>query len=97
MRPINEPFTSTSPEISCFTLSVDRRLIFIGLNQVESMLVIWEISTNLQLEKISMPQLALIYNIKVAYDNKHLIIHGVTSEFVATILLYEWTTQDLIC
>jgi hypothetical protein len=32
MRPINEPFTSTHPEISCFTLSEDRRLLFIGLN-----------------------------------------------------------------
>jgi len=55
MRPQDEMFTSTSPEISCFTLSEDRRLLFIGLNQIESNLIVWEISTNLQLAKIILP------------------------------------------
>lgn len=97
LRPQDEKFTTTAPEVSCFALSDDRRILFVGLNQIESILVIWEISTNLQLDKITLPQMSMIYLIKVAYDNKHLVMTGVTNEFIATIVLYDWTTQTLIC
>jgi hypothetical protein len=55
LRPQDEKFTSTYPEVSCFTLSVDLRLMFIGTNHVESNLIVWEISTNLQLHKVILP------------------------------------------
>lgn len=47
MRPQDEKFTSTYPEVSCFCLSIDLRLLFLGTNHVESNLIVWEISTNL--------------------------------------------------
>ena len=47
MKPHNEKFTTLSPEVSIFTLSEDKRLIFIGTNQIESSLIVWEISTNI--------------------------------------------------
>lgn len=78
-------------------MSKDRRILFIGLNQVESNLVVWEISTNLQLAKIVLPQISIIYNMKVAYDNKHVVLIGVTPEFVLTIILMEYTTTTIIC
>jgi len=34
MRPENEKFTGLHPEISCFTLSEDRRQVYMGLNHV---------------------------------------------------------------
>ncbi len=34
---------------------------------------------------------------KVAYDNKHVVIIGVTPEFIASILLIEYTTITIIC
>ena len=55
MKPQDEKFTSTYPEISCFTLSEDRRLLFLATNHVEANLIVWEISTNLQLHKIILP------------------------------------------
>ena len=61
MRPQNEKFTSTFPEVSCFTLSEDRRLLYIGTNHVESALIVWEISTNLLLSKMPLPALSIIY------------------------------------
>jgi hypothetical protein len=47
MRPHNEKFTTVSPEVSVFTLSEDRRMIFIATNQIEASLIVWEISTNI--------------------------------------------------
>lgn len=57
----------------------------------------WEISTNLQLAKIALPQLSIIYTLKVAYDNKHLVLIGVTPEYVLSIVLLDYTTQNVIC
>ena len=34
---------------------------------------------------------------KVAYDNKHVLIVGITPEFISTIILMEYTTQTVIC
>ena len=68
-----------------------------GLNQIESNLIVWEISTNLQLAKIILPQVSIIYQLKVAYDNKHVVIIGVTPEFILSILLIEYTTNTIIC
>ena len=82
LRPQDEKFTTTSPEISVFELSEDRRLLFIGLSSTDSALIIWEISTNLQLAKINLPYLSVIYCMKIAYDSKHMIIAGVTKEFL---------------
>lgn len=96
MRPQNEKFTSTYPEVSCFTLSEDRRLLFLGTSQVEGNLIVWEISTNLQLHKISLPQVSIIYTIKVAYDNNHCVVVGVSPEFVLCLILLEIDTQTII-
>lgn len=97
MRPQDEKFTSTYPEISCFCLSLDLRMMFIGTNHVEANLIVWEISTNLQLHKVILPQLSIIYQIKVAYDNNHCVIIGVTPEYVLTLILLEIDTQTIIC
>ena len=97
LRPQDEKCTSTYPEVSCFTLSVDLRLMFIGTNHVESNLIVWEISTNLQLHKVRQPLLCIIYSLKVAYDNNHCVIIGVTHEYILSLILLEIDTEHIIC
>ena len=75
-----------------FQLSEDRRLLFIGTNHIESNLIIWEISTNLLLAKIVVPQISIITNLQVAYDNKHVVVVGVTPEYVLSLMLLEYTS-----
>ena len=83
---------TTAPEVSCYTLNHNHRLLFIGLNHVDSSLLIFEISTNLQLCKMPLPQLSIIYHIKVAYDEKHIVIIGVSPEYVLSIILLHYPT-----
>lgn len=96
MRPHDEKFTSSFPEVSCFTLSEDRRLLFVCTNHVEASLIVWEISTNLQLHKISFPSLSIISAIKVAYDNNHCALVGVTPEYVGSLMLLEINTNTIL-
>jgi hypothetical protein len=87
MRPLGDKFTSNQPEISSFTLSEDRRLLYIGTSHLEATLVVWEISTNLLLQKIVIPSISVIYTIKVAYDNNHIILVGITPEYKPSLVL----------
>lgn len=97
MRPQRDKFESTSPEVSCFTLSEDRRILFLATNHVEANLIVWEIPTNIMQAKISIPLLSIIYCMKVAYDNKHIVMIGVTPDYVLSIVLYEYTTRTILC
>ena len=45
LRPEEQRFTATSPDVSCFALSDDKRLLFIGTSQSEANIIVWEIST----------------------------------------------------
>ena len=47
LRPEEQRFTATSPEVSVFALSEDKRLLFIGTSQSESNILVWEITTNM--------------------------------------------------
>jgi hypothetical protein len=74
LRPEDSKFTAISPEVSMFTLSEDKRILVIGTSQIEANLIIWEISTNLQLAKLILPNCSIILYMKLAHDNKHIII-----------------------
>lgn len=91
LRPDVDVKQSISPEVSCFTLSDDRRRLFIGTNGVVAALYVWEIPTNIQMEKMELPQISMIYCMKVAFDSKQLLIIGVTPEFVGSIMFLDYS------
>ena len=61
----------------------------IGLNGIAASLCNWEISTNLLIEQIDLPQLSIIYSMKVTRDSKYLIHVGVTPGYVGSLVLLE--------
>ena len=97
LRPQKDRFATTSPEVSCFSLSEDRRFLFVGGSGVEASLMVWEISTNIQVASIKFSQFSLFYHIAVAFDNRHLVLLGVTSEYIPTILLYDYYNETILC
>lgn len=74
LRPEEQRFTATSPDVSCFALSDDKRLLFIGTSQSEANIIVWEISTQVQLARFILPNCCTIMYLKVAFDSKHIII-----------------------
>jgi hypothetical protein len=44
-----------------------------------------------------LPQLSIIYTLRIAYDSKHVLLIGVNPEYILTVILLEYTTQNVIC
>ena len=74
LRPEEQSFTAISPEVSSFALTEDKRLQFIGTSQSIANVLVWEISTNMQLARLIIFTCCSIIYIRVAHDNKHLIM-----------------------
>jgi hypothetical protein len=92
LRPEEQRFSAISPEVSAFTLTDDKRLLIIGTAQSEANLIVWEINTSMQLAQLIIPNCCTILYIRVAHDNKHLIIIGLTRDYLQVILIVDWTT-----
>ena len=82
LRPEEQRFSAISPEVSAFTLTEDKRLMIIGTAQSESNLIVWEINTSMQLARLIIPNCCTILYIRVAHDNRHLIIIGLTRDYL---------------
>ena len=82
LRPEEQRFTAISPEVSTFCLSDDKRILVIGTSQIEANIIIWEISTNLQLARLILPNCSIVLYLKIAHDNKHIIIIVSLSAFI---------------
>ena len=96
LRPNDDKFTSLSPEVSCFALSRDLRIVAVGTSQIEAQVQIWEISTNLQLSENTLPWCSIISAMKIAHDGKHIIIIGLTRDYFQAIFLYDFARKEVI-
>lgn len=74
LRPEEQRFTATSPEVSAFALTEDKRILIIGTSQSEANIFVWELSTNMMLSRLIIPNCCQILYMKAAHDSKHLII-----------------------
>jgi hypothetical protein len=50
----------------------------------------------MQLARLIIPNCCSIMYVRVAHDNKHLIIVGLTRDYLQVIMIIEWTTQNVI-
>lgn len=65
---------SVNPEISTITLSHDRRTLFAGTTQENCQVIIWDISTQTELEHIGFKGYVSIILIKVSQQQKYVIV-----------------------
>jgi hypothetical protein len=49
LRPENAGLNSISPELSCFTLSKDLRLLFCATTELSANVYIWDVTTRIKL------------------------------------------------
>ena len=74
MRPDGNRHKTISPELSCFCLSKDLRILFIATAQIEAQVFVWEVTTNMKLGQFVVANTPIICNMKVAHDGKHLLM-----------------------
>jgi hypothetical protein len=67
------------------------RIIFTATAEVESHVYIWEATTSMKLGEFSVPNVPIINNIKVSYDNKKVLVLGTTKEYYQMISMVDWT------
>jgi len=58
--------------------------------------MVWEVTTNMQLARLIVPNCCCILYMKVAHDCKNLIIVGLTRDYLQIIMMIDWTTQTVI-
>ena len=85
-----------SPEVSTFCVSRDGRLILVATAQSQANIFIWEVTTNVQLGRVTLQHIPIILHIKLAHDNKHVLLVGLTKEYFACIMMLNWTTQKIL-
>ncbi len=63
-------------------MSKDKRMLVIGTGQVEASIIVWEVSTNLLMANIPVPGVTLILYVKMAYDNRHVLLVGLNKNYL---------------
>jgi hypothetical protein len=96
LRPDGNRFKTLSPELSCFCLSKDLRIMFCATAQIESNVYIWEVTTNMKLGEFCVHNVPIITNIKVAHDSKAVLLLGITREYYQVITMVDWTKGNKV-
>ncbi|EGR31153.1 hypothetical protein IMG5_116830 [Ichthyophthirius multifiliis] len=90
---LDKSFKSIDPEISCFVLSRDKKLLCAGTIQTNAQIIIWDICSQTCLKQMHLTNSSYILHIKFAYDNRHIICIAITNE--CTLIIYLIDTQDV--
>jgi WD40 repeat protein len=87
---------STSPEVSTFTLSPDRRYVCVGTLQKKAKLVTWELTTNTFVKEWTLENCAVIMNIKYSGDKKRLACIALTESYSQVVMLIDNNTGEIL-
>jgi len=49
------------------------------------------------LGKVTVEHVPIVICIKVAHDNKHILVVGLTEEYYQVIVMLDWTSQKMLC
>ena len=96
LRPDGDSFRTKSPELSCFCLSKDARILFSATAEIEANVYIWEVTTNMKLGGFSVPNVPIITNIRVSHDAKQVLFLGITKEYYQMISMVDWTKDNKV-
>ncbi|KAL4497254.1 hypothetical protein ABPG72_011189 [Tetrahymena utriculariae] len=81
--------TTINPEISCFVLSKDKKLLCAGTCQIQAKIIIWDICSQTCLKQMILNNSNYILHIKMAYDNRHIVCVALSNDYNAIIYLID--------
>jgi WD40 repeat protein len=86
----------TSPEISTFTLSPDRKFVCVGTMQKKAKLITWELTTNTFVKEWVLENCCVIQNIKYSGDKKRLACIALTESYSQLVMLIDNSTGEIL-
>jgi hypothetical protein len=87
---------SCSPEVSCLSLSRDRRFLIAGTCEEVSTLLIWNICSRIRLKHIRLPRINEILMAKLSHDNTHICAYGITENYSGVVFLIEVESERIL-
>jgi WD40 repeat protein len=87
---------STSPEISTFTLSPDRRYVCAGTIQKKAKLITWELTTNTFIKSWTLENCCVVLNIRYSSDKKRLVCIALTETYMQVVMLIDNATGEIL-
>lgn len=87
---------STSPEVSTFTLSPDRRYVCVGTLQKKAKLITWELTTNTFVKEWTLENCCVVMNIKYSGDKKRLACVALTENYSQLVMLLDNGTGEIL-
>lgn len=87
---------SVFPEISCFTMSKDKKILCVGTSQINAKILIWDICSRSSLYSITLLNTSLIQMVKLAFNNRHVLCLSITNDYKEMIYLIDSITSTVI-
>jgi WD40 repeat protein len=87
---------STSPEISTFTLSPDRRYVCVGTAQKKAKLITWELTTFTFVKEWTLDNCCVILNLKYSGDKKRIVCIALTESYSQMVMLIDNSTGEIL-
>lgn len=95
LLPIDNFDTNIQKEISCFSLSKNKKLIGIGHNGYISNVSVWEINTECLISSIPIPYVSIISILKFSTNNEKIIVSGVHKLYYNVIIMIDINTSTI--
>ncbi len=89
-------FFSTSPEISSYTLSNDKRFLCAGTQELNARILIWEICSRTCIKTLKLNNCTCIQIIKFAYDSQHIIAVGTSFDYTQVVYLIDTAKPQVL-
>lgn len=84
------------PEISTFTMTVDRRRICIGTAEEDSALYFWDINSKQFIQKLILVRVVIITHIRYSFDSKYVLVIGLIKQKRQVLFLVDLTKTAYI-
>jgi len=89
LRVDEETLFPTAPEVSTFALSLDKRFICVGTQELNARILIWEVCSRTCIKTLKLNNCCTIQNIRFAFNSRHVCAIGLTPEYTQVVYLID--------
>ena len=86
----------TAPEISAYALSLDKRLLCAGTQELNSRILIWEICSRTCVKTLKLKNCTSIQIIKFAFDSQHICAVGISPDYTQVVYLIDSAKPQIL-
>ncbi|KAL4455920.1 hypothetical protein ABPG73_008674 [Tetrahymena malaccensis] len=86
---LDASINSSFPQLSCFSLSEDKKFLVAGTIETQAKLIIWDICSRTCIKTLRITNSPMILKAKFAHDNKHIGLVALTNDYTMCVYLID--------